>query len=106
MSNKNPDFWRLNVIVTAELQTSAPKLHAFLQCFETKEHTLRLNEAKINSDIASNGYHFKSEGNHNYSQNNTAKLPALYKIFEIEERALRVNEAKIKIENFFSCRSF
>ena len=42
----------------AEQQRSPEKLQAFLQCFQTKERTLRLNEAKINSGNASNRDHF------------------------------------------------
>ena len=48
---------------------SLAKLPAFYQRFQTEEGALRLVEAKVTTENASNGYHFRSEGNHEYSNN-------------------------------------
>ena len=45
------------------------KLLAFYQRFQTEEGALRLVEAKITTENAFNGDHFRSEGNHEYSNN-------------------------------------
>ena len=56
----------------AAQQTSTAKLPPFFQRFQTEVHPLKVNETKITSENAFNGYHFGTEGNHESSNNEKA----------------------------------
>ena len=70
---------------------SMAKLLAFYQRFQTEEGALRLVEAKITTENAFNGDHFRSEGNHEYSNN---KKTFFWLFFEICDQCFNAQTAK------------
>ena len=69
--------------VTVAQQTGTAKLLTLFQRFQTKVHTLRVNETKITSDNAFNGDHFRTEGNLEYSYNENTLFWLYFQIFDL-----------------------
>ena len=67
MSEKSQIFGVYMYYFAAPQQTSAAKLPAFFQRFQTKEHVLSINKTKSSGENAFHGYHFETEGNHESS---------------------------------------
>ena len=90
----------------AEQQTNPAKLQRFLQLFQTKERTIRVNQAKVTSENAFHGYHFGIEGNYECSKNVKTLFWVFQQIFDtcfnhlIEKFYIYVSQAFFGFSNF------
>ena len=68
--------------VTVAQQTGTAKLLTLFQRFQTKVHTLRVNETKITGENAFIGDHFRTEGNHESNYNENTLFWVYFQIFD------------------------